>query len=45
MEKLLDDISFDAPDMENKEIKIDAKNVEKKLEDIIEDDDLIRYIL
>lgn len=45
MEKLLDDISFDAPDMENKEIKIDAKNVEKKLEDIIEDDDLSRYIL
>lgn len=45
MEKLLDDISFDAPDMKNKEIKIDAKNVEKKLEDIIEDDDLSRYIL
>jgi ATP-dependent HslUV protease ATP-binding subunit HslU len=45
MEKLLDDISFDAPDMKNKEIKIDAKTVEKKLEDIIEDEDLSRYIL
>jgi len=45
MEKLLDDISFDAPDMKNKEIKIDAKTVEKKLEDIIEYEDLSRYIL
>ncbi|HPD57393.1 MAG TPA: ATP-dependent protease ATPase subunit HslU [Smithellaceae bacterium] len=45
MEKLLDDISFDAPDMKNKEVKIDDKTVEKKLEDIIEDEDLSRYIL
>lgn len=45
MEKLLDDISFEAPDMKEKEIKIDAKDVEKKLEDIIEDEDLSRYIL
>jgi len=45
MEKLLDDISFDAPDMKEKEIKIDAKNVEEKLNDIIEDEDLSRYIL
>ena len=45
MEKLLDDISFDAPDMKNKEVKIDGKTVEKKLEDIIEDEDLSRYIL
>jgi ATP-dependent HslUV protease ATP-binding subunit HslU len=45
MEKLLDDISFDAPDMKEKEIKIDAKNVEDKLNDIIEDEDLSRYIL
>jgi ATP-dependent HslUV protease ATP-binding subunit HslU len=45
MEKLLDDISFDAPDMKEKEIKIDAQNVEEKLNDIIEDEDLSRYIL
>ncbi len=45
MEKLLDDISFDAPDMEKKEIIIDAKYVEEKLNDIIEDQDLSRYIL
>jgi ATP-dependent HslUV protease ATP-binding subunit HslU len=45
MEKLLDDISFEAPDMKEKEIKIDAQNVEEKLNDIIEDEDLSRYIL
>ncbi|MFA5321439.1 MAG: ATP-dependent protease ATPase subunit HslU [Smithella sp.] len=45
MEKLLDDISFDAPDMEEKEIIIDAQYVEEKLNDIIEDQDLSRYIL
>jgi ATP-dependent HslUV protease ATP-binding subunit HslU len=45
MEKLLDDISFEAPDMEKKEIVIDAQYVEEKLNDIIEDEDLSRYIL
>ena len=45
MEKLLDDISFDAPDMEKKEIVIDAQYVEEKLNGIIEDQDLSRYIL
>ena len=45
MEKLLDDISFDAPDMQKKEITIDAQDVEEKLNGIIEDQDLSRYIL
>jgi ATP-dependent HslUV protease ATP-binding subunit HslU len=45
METLLDDISFDAPDMKEKEIIIDAKYVEDKLCDIVEDEDLSRYIL
>ena len=45
MEKLLDEISFDAPDLERKEIVIDDKYVEEKLNDIIEDEDLSRYIL
>jgi ATP-dependent HslUV protease ATP-binding subunit HslU len=45
MEKLLDDISFDAPDMQVKEITIDAQDVEDKLNGIIEDQDLSRYIL
>lgn len=45
METLLDDISFDAPDMKEKDIVIDAKYVEEKLCDIVEDEDLSRYIL
>ena len=35
MEKLLDEISFDAPDLENKKIIIDRKYVMEKLEDIL----------
>ncbi|MEN6331279.1 MAG: ATP-dependent protease ATPase subunit HslU [Smithella sp.] len=45
METLLDDISFDAPDLEEKEITIDEKYVEDKLDEIVEDEDLSRYIL
>jgi ATP-dependent HslUV protease ATP-binding subunit HslU len=45
METLLDEISFEAPDMQKKEIIIDAQDVEEKLNDIIEDEDLSRYIL
>ncbi len=45
METLLEDISFDAPDMEEKKIIIDAKYVEEKLDNIVEDEDLSRYIL
>src|SRR5512145_1277480 len=45
METLLEDISFDAPDMEEKKIVIDAKYVEEKLDNIVEDEDLSRYIL
>ncbi len=45
LEKLLEDISFEAPDIENKKILIDSKYVENKLSDIIEDRDLSKYIL
>ncbi|HOX14768.1 MAG TPA: ATP-dependent protease ATPase subunit HslU [Smithellaceae bacterium] len=45
METLLEDISFDAPDMKEKKIVIDAKYVEEKLDNIVEDEDLSRYIL
>jgi len=45
MEKLLEDISFDAPDLENKTIAIDQAHVKDKLKDIIENEDLSRYIL
>ena len=45
METLLEDISFDAPEMRGKELVIDAVYVRDKLEDIVEDEDLSRYIL
>lgn len=45
METLLDEISFNAPDMEDKEVVIDAQYVKEKLSNIVEDEDLSRYIL
>jgi len=45
MERVLDEISFGAPDMQNKEVKIDADYVRKMLTDIVKDQDLSRYIL
>jgi len=45
MEKLLEDASFDAPDLDGKTIAVDADTVRKKLQKIIKDEDLTRYIL
>jgi ATP-dependent HslUV protease ATP-binding subunit HslU len=45
MERLLDEISFDAPEMAGKNMDIDAKYVREKLKDFVEDEDLSRYIL
>jgi ATP-dependent HslUV protease ATP-binding subunit HslU len=45
MEKLLDEISFEGPDMKKKTIRIDAAYVQKMLADIVKDQDLSRYIL
>jgi len=45
MEKLLEDLSFHAPDLAGKEITIDVPYVHSKLEGIIKDEDLSRYIL
>ena len=45
MEKLFETISFDAPDLETKDITIDAAYVREQLKDIVGDDDLARYIL
>jgi ATP-dependent HslUV protease ATP-binding subunit HslU len=45
MERVLDDISFNAPDMTDKSVKIDADYVRKMLVDIVKDQDLSRYIL
>ncbi len=45
LEKLLEDISFEAPDSDKKNLVIDGKYVQNKLSDIIKDEDLSRYIL
>ncbi len=45
MEKLLDELSFDAPDLKKKSLTIDAAYVDDKLADIVKDQDLSRYIL
>jgi ATP-dependent HslUV protease ATP-binding subunit HslU len=45
MEKLLDDISFEGPDLKKKSIQIDAAYVQKMLAEIVKDQDLSRYIL
>ncbi len=45
LEKLLDDISFNAPDMKEKKFTIDKSYVEEKIADIVKDRDLSRYIL
>ncbi|MBN2106455.1 MAG: ATP-dependent protease ATPase subunit HslU [Deltaproteobacteria bacterium] len=45
MERLLEDISFEAPERKNDEIVIDAAYVSRRLDDFIKDEDLSRYIL
>ncbi|HUU80338.1 MAG TPA: ATP-dependent protease ATPase subunit HslU [Acidobacteriota bacterium] len=45
MEKLMEEVSFDAPDMTTKKVIIDKEYVAEKLEDILEDENLSRYIL
>jgi ATP-dependent HslUV protease ATP-binding subunit HslU len=45
MEKLLDEVSFEAPDLTNKEITIDDAYVDRMLADIVGNNDLSRYIL
>ncbi|RMG50055.1 MAG: ATP-dependent protease ATPase subunit HslU [Acidobacteria bacterium] len=45
MEKVLEDIAFEAPDIEPKVQTIDAAYVRRKLVDIVKDQDLSRYIL
>jgi ATP-dependent HslUV protease ATP-binding subunit HslU len=45
MEKLLDNVSFDAPDLTDKELTIDAAYVDRMLAEIARNEDLSRYIL
>jgi len=45
MERVLDEISFEAPQLTEKTVTIDADYVRKMLTDIVKDQDLSRYIL
>lgn len=45
LEKLLEDISFEAPERKNGRLEIDKKYVKEKLSEIVKDEDLSRYIL
>jgi ATP-dependent HslUV protease ATP-binding subunit HslU len=45
LEKVLDEISFEAPDLKKKNVKIDSAYVNKQLVDIVKNQDLSRYIL
>jgi ATP-dependent HslUV protease ATP-binding subunit HslU len=44
LEKLLEEISFEGPDLKRKSVKVDAAYVRKQLADIVKDQDLSRYI-
>jgi ATP-dependent HslUV protease ATP-binding subunit HslU len=45
MERMLDEISFDAPDLTGRGVVIDSNYVREKLQGFIQDEDLSRYIL
>jgi ATP-dependent HslUV protease ATP-binding subunit HslU len=45
MEKLLEEISFEGPDLRKKNVRVDAAYVRKQLAEIVKDQDLSRYIL
>jgi ATP-dependent HslUV protease ATP-binding subunit HslU len=45
MEKLFENISFEAPDLEKKEIRISSEYVNQELSDIVRNQDLSKYIL
>ena len=45
MERVLDEISFSAPELKEKDVRVDADYVRKMLADVVKDQDLSRYIL
>ncbi len=45
LERVLDEISFEAPELKKKTVKIDAAYVQKHIAEIVKDQDLSRYIL
>ena len=45
MEKLLEEVSFEGPDLKKRSVKVDVQYVRKQLAEIVKDQDLSRYIL
>ena len=45
MERMLEEVSFSAPEMDGVRVEIDAAYVDRTLADIVEDQDLSRYVL
>ncbi|MDD4168696.1 MAG: ATP-dependent protease ATPase subunit HslU [Desulfotomaculaceae bacterium] len=45
LEKLMEDLSFDAPEISGKIVEINRDNVIEKLEEVVRNEDLSRYIL
>jgi ATP-dependent HslUV protease ATP-binding subunit HslU len=45
MEKLLDEVSFEAPDLAGQTLPIDRAYVKSRLDDVVKSEDLSRYIL
>jgi ATP-dependent HslUV protease ATP-binding subunit HslU len=45
MERLLDEVSYDAPDMAGVQVKVDGEYVRRALSEIVKNQDLSRYVL
>jgi ATP-dependent HslUV protease ATP-binding subunit HslU len=45
LERLLDELSFDASDMSGQSVNVDAAYVQRVLADVVKDEDLSRYVL
>jgi ATP-dependent HslUV protease ATP-binding subunit HslU len=45
MTRLLDEILFDVPDVDHGEVVLDADDVRARLQDVVQDTDLRKYIL
>ena len=45
LEKLLEELSFNAPELEDKQVRVDAEYVDRALQDIVVNHDLSQFIL
>ena len=45
LERVVEEVSFDGPDLKNKQVKIDAAYVRDRLADVLEKEDLSKFIL